>query len=147
LICSLTTLIPLSSDALSSSIMFLYLSAPYKCFAIATIPIHNLWLETFLIRLICLHEVLPVPGGPWKSKWGIFLVSTNFLTVERVKGESTYSWWWSRHVRWYLTARSVCTSPRRAAWWQSTMLSESAITSEPRPWSISILFTSRNYYL
>ena len=32
-----------------------------------------------------MQEVLPVPGGPWNNKWGIFLFSINFLTKIELK--------------------------------------------------------------
>lgn len=55
---------PRSSEALSSSTMFPVLG-PYSSRARA--------------RMV---EVFPVPGGPYSSRWGSWLASTNFLTAQ-----------------------------------------------------------------
>jgi hypothetical protein len=59
-----TTLIPRASDAFNSNVIELYFDAPYIRFAAATIVL-----------------VLPVPGGPYKSKCGRLSLSIKFVII------------------------------------------------------------------
>eukprot|EP00962_Isochrysis_galbana_P033385 scaffold11158_cov73-Isochrysis_galbana.AAC.2 len=64
LICSLTTSMPRSSDALSSSTIDANRCLPYILCAQAKMV-----------------EVLPVPGGPYSSKWGSLPASMRRVMV------------------------------------------------------------------